>query len=282
MKAIHKNIENMIYKSVKIAPLFHHGPGFTRYGTSQEFNYISKDDAKVIIFDTLKNNGIEFDTTNCPTLFLNKIPKQKYSDGRRFRHFKYETQVVAPDLDKRIAEIDHLIKIGNLKEALHEIDIFAYWFFCLDLLDRKKMNNKISEFICNFKDEFVERETEKVEIKLDGYNEEYNLAILFVNNFYDVILTPTYPISTAGSIDFRECANILRRQLIYYNNMNFGIFYDPGIMIDSSDENYNRAAFNAAGEANQLLLAQVNDFIEWFNNEELLDNIFLRNILEHL
>jgi hypothetical protein len=113
-------------------------------------------------------------------------------------------------------------------------------------------------------------------IKIDAYNKQLNLAIQFVSTDEIGNFNPKYGLkSTVVSYDTKRVAEIIRKKLASNYTLNSGIFYDPiPYMIYNStnfnENKYDKLMKDTKNEAKQLLLAQVEDFIEWAKKEGVI------------
>lgn len=111
-----------------------------------------------------------------------------------------------------------------------------------------------------------------VELKMDGYNKELNLAIQFVSgDDYFKFRSDDGCMSSIQGYDTKKAAEIIRKELIANGKTNTVVFYDPITTIDfERDDNWKICQEVAKEEAKKLLLAQVEDFIEWIKNEKII------------
>lgn len=111
-----------------------------------------------------------------------------------------------------------------------------------------------------------------VELKMDGYNKELNLAIQFVSgDDYFKFRSDDGCWSSVQGYDTKKAAEIIREELITNGKSNTVVFYDPMPSIDfESNKNWKRTQKEAKENAEQLLLAQVEDFIKWFRKENII------------
>jgi hypothetical protein len=108
-----------------------------------------------------------------------------------------------------------------------------------------------------------------VELKMDGYNKELNLAIQFVSRVdYFKFSSDDGCFSSVQEYDTKKAAEIIRGELITNGKTNAVVFYDPITAIDfDSNKNWKENQKEAKEEAEKLLLAQVEDFIKWIRKE---------------
>jgi len=200
--------------SIKIAPIFVHGEGSGAIGCEVMSPpvFISEDEARKIIFDALRKEGITFDTLNCPEI-------------------KFKARPIANDCPY------------NIKKD--------------------------------------------VKLKMDGYNKELNLAIQFVSKkdfdklepncdstYYDKKgreIKAIY-ISSVQEYDTKKAAEIVREALVTDGKTNAVVFYDPITYInyDYEDKSWEESKKEAKNKAKKLLLKQVEDFIKWLRQENLI------------
>lgn len=111
-----------------------------------------------------------------------------------------------------------------------------------------------------------------VELKMDGYNKELNLAIQFVSrNDYFKFRSDDGCWSSVQGYNTKKAAEIIREELIANGKTNTAVFYDPITSIDfERNKNWKKNQKEAKEEAAKLLLAQVDDFIKWIKNENII------------
>ena len=108
-----------------------------------------------------------------------------------------------------------------------------------------------------------------VELEMDAYNAEYNLAIQFVStkDFFK-FRSDNECWSSVQGFDTKKAATFIREELNANGNSNAVVFYDPITrIVHDENKNWDASKKQAKNEAKELLLAQVNDFIEWFKKE---------------
>lgn len=191
---------------VKIAPIFAHGDGSGATGciVMSPPVFISEDEARAIIFNALRAEGIKFDTIDCPEI--------------KFKSFPLANDCFMGEEDT--------IKVPDAK----------------------------------------------IELKMDGYNKELNLAVQFVslNDFFKFRSDDGCWSSVQG-YNTKKAAEIIRNELIESGKTNAAVFYDP---IPSAKfkrhEGWEIVEKEAKEEAKALLLAQVEDFIKWIKQENII------------
>lgn len=111
-----------------------------------------------------------------------------------------------------------------------------------------------------------------VELKMDGYNKELNLAIQFVSrDDYFKFRSDDGCWSSVQGYDTKKAAEIIREELISNGKTNTVVFYDPITSIDfESNNNWDKSQKEAKDDAEKLLLAQVKDFIKWIRKENII------------
>lgn len=114
--------------------------------------------------------------------------------------------------------------------------------------------------------------TANVELKMDGYNKELNLAIQFVSrDDFSKFRSDDGCWSSVQSFNTKKAAEIIREELIANGKTNTVVFYDPITNIDfKSNNNWKKSQTDAKEEAQNLLLAQVEDFINWLKKENFI------------
>ena len=205
---VHEKIKKEKKETLKIAPIFSHGEGAGATGcvVSSPPVFISEAEARTIIFDALKKENIDFDTTNCQT-------------------FEFKAEPIAND---------------DYNEDNYSIT------------DSNKAN---------------------VILKMDGFNEKYNLAIQYVSedDFYKFKNTDLI-LSSVQGYNTKKAAKIIREKFLIDSKTNAVIFYDPLKIVEYvKNLDWKKSRDNAKGEAKKLLLAQVEDFIKWIKAEGILN-----------
>lgn len=111
-----------------------------------------------------------------------------------------------------------------------------------------------------------------VELKIDGYNKQYNLAIEYVSQA-DFKKFEAFDgcVSTVQVVHTKKAAELIRDELILQGKSNAVVFYDPlpEFNFDPSQD-YHDSEKNAHSKARQLLKLQVRDFIEWIKKEGII------------
>lgn len=121
-------------------------------------------------------------------------------------------------------------------------------------------------------DENDNKKQTKVEIKIDGYNPQYNLAIKFVSTFdYDQFTSPDGCMSTLQEINTKKAAELIRAELMAQGKMNAGVFYDPIPSYNfDPEQKTHKTEKDPQLLARELLKAQVKDFINWIKREGII------------
>jgi len=112
----------------------------------------------------------------------------------------------------------------------------------------------------------------KVEIKMDGYNNQYNLAIEYVSvGDFNKFKNDDQCYSSAEAINTRGAAELIMNELKNQGTTNAVVFYDPMPRVDFiSSEMYGDTEKRINKLAREQLLAQVKDFIIWIKAEGLI------------
>jgi len=112
----------------------------------------------------------------------------------------------------------------------------------------------------------------KIEIKMDGYNAKYNLAIEYVSaNVYNKFKTDEGCESTLQGYSTKYAAELIRKELITQGDLNAVIFYDPLSKLEfKRKEKFETTWNNVKKLAREQLLDQVKDFIEWIKKEGII------------
>ena len=199
--------------AIKIAPIFAHGEGSGGTGcvAISPPVFISEDEARDIIFNALRKEGITFDTINCPEI-----------------KFKTRTLTDCP-FDKKV----------------------------------------------------------DVKLKMDGYNKDLNLAIQFVSKEdfrkFDTVCDSSYYDEKGNEIGIeygssvyeyktKKAAEIIREKLVAEGKTNAVVFYDPIVYDDwiINKKDFGKPKKDAKEESKALLLKQVEDFIKWLRQENII------------
>jgi hypothetical protein len=99
----------------------------------------------------------------------------------------------------------------------------------------------------------------KVQLKMDGYNKELNLAIQYVSKTdFIKFKSKDYGGCSVQGYKTKEAAEIIREELVTNGTTNAVVFYDP-------IATQNR-------ESKKLLLQQVEDFVKWLRAEHIIEN----------
>jgi len=110
-----------------------------------------------------------------------------------------------------------------------------------------------------------------VELKMDGYNKDLNLAIQFVSkDDYRKFRSDDGCWSSVRGYDTKKAAEIIREKLIADGKTNAVVFYDPIARINfEKNENWRKSEREAKEESKKLLLKQVDDFINWLKSNNI-------------
>jgi len=113
----------------------------------------------------------------------------------------------------------------------------------------------------------------EIKLKMDAYNPKSKWAIQFITtDDYDKFKNDDCW-STVSDYDTKEAAEIINQELKKQKQTNAVVFYDPITQINLNDsddwKNYRENVKLAEKEARDLLLAQVNDFINWLKTNNI-------------
>jgi len=113
-----------------------------------------------------------------------------------------------------------------------------------------------------------------IDMKIDGMDNEHKFMIEFIStDDYLKFKTEPLPLDTflrntsVHSYVTKLAAEIVRDQLVKKSISNAVVFYDP---IPSSDLENDKDNTKAKAEAKKLLVAQVQDFIDWLKAEKII------------
>lgn len=112
-----------------------------------------------------------------------------------------------------------------------------------------------------------------VEIKMDGFNADYNIGIQFMSSddFHKFRIEDGC-FSSASHYDTKTAAELLRAELKKKGILNAAVFYDPLPSIDyGKSKDWRKCQKIAKEEAKELLLMQVNEFIQWIRKEKIIE-----------
>jgi hypothetical protein len=105
----------------------------------------------------------------------------------------------------------------------------------------------------------------KLKLKMDAYNSNSKWAIQFIStDDHDKFKNDNCWSSVSG-YDAKKAAEIINQELKKQKRTNAVVFYDP---MPSADEMDKHA--EAQNNARELLLAQVNDFIDWLKKNNII------------
>ncbi|NLL28390.1 MAG: hypothetical protein GX259_06310 [Bacteroidales bacterium] len=119
----------------------------------------------------------------------------------------------------------------------------------------------------------------EVELKMDGYNKELNLAVQYVSvGDFSKFKSNEFCFSSGRTINTKDAADIIREELIKDGKTNAVVFYDPIASINFEGDwetyykgsNWEKYREKAVEESKKLLLAQVEDFLKWLKKEKIL------------
>lgn len=196
-----------VFDTLKVAPIFSHGDGSGATGcvVMSPPVFISEDEARKIILESLKAENIEFATTNCPS-------------------FVFKAPAIANDC---------------------------------------------------FGDDSTKIPTAEVKIKMDGYNEKYNLAFEFVStDDYSKFRSDDGCYSTVQGFNTKRAAELIRDEIAKKKKINSVVFYDPipSMNFEMDDKiSFEKIEEDAKKAAKEQLIAQVTDFIDWLKKSGLLN-----------
>jgi hypothetical protein len=192
-----QNKENQKSKKiVKVAPVFAHGEGSGLTGCMAIAGpvFISEQEARTLIFDALKKEGIEVDTVDTPTISFS-LPSKK-----------------------------------------------------------------------------------KIDLKIDGFNKKFNLSIQYISGKdykpfreYDTTENGFKKYYSTEGYSTKEAASIISSEMKKINKYNSGVFYDPLTKCEYRKVDGVNPCVIAKEESKELLLAQVQDFIQWLKDEGILE-----------
>ena len=145
------------------------------------------------------------------------------------------------------------------------------------------IERKLTRYISSFKEYKKEDKIETNNLTFDGYNKELNFAFEFVSSEdYNTCADMIEVISTASTINCKNAAENIRKNLITLNKVNAVVFYEPLPNAADLSDNYERYAFEKNNykealkkrkqKAEELLKQQVADFISWLKTEKLIQN----------
>jgi len=104
----------------------------------------------------------------------------------------------------------------------------------------------------------------KIKLKMDAYNSKSKWAIQFIStDDHDKFKNDNYW-SSVSSYNTKQAAEIINQELKKHKETNAVVFYDPMAHADDRDK-YEVAK----KESRDLLLAQVNDFINWLKTNNI-------------
>jgi len=108
----------------------------------------------------------------------------------------------------------------------------------------------------------------EVELVMDGYNKELNFAVQFVSkDDFLKFKSDDGCMSTVQGYDIKKAAEIIMEELIENGKTNTVVFYDPISGIEfKRNEDWKIRQEVAKEKSAVLLLAQVEDFINWMKN----------------
>ncbi|NWJ50660.1 MAG: hypothetical protein HXX14_07340 [Bacteroidetes bacterium] len=118
-----------------------------------------------------------------------------------------------------------------------------------------------------------QKKTTKVELKMDGYNAEHNLAIEFVSiaDFEKFKDENDRCMSSVQGYDTKKAAELIREELRLHSKTNAAVFYDPLPLVKYKENiRWDKNEKETQKEAREQLLAQVKDFIDWIKKEGII------------
>jgi len=112
----------------------------------------------------------------------------------------------------------------------------------------------------------------KVEIQMDGYNKQYNLAIEYVStDDFKKFKNDDGCMSTVEGFNTKGAAELIMNELMSRGTTNAVVFYDPMPSIDFMRNEFNGETEKRVNKlAREQLLAQVKEFIEWIKKEGII------------
>jgi len=128
---------------------------------------------------------------------------------------------------------------------------------------------------CFFNDKQIKNAKKaKVEIQMDGYNKQYNLAIEYVSaDDFKKFKNDDACMSSVEGFNTKGAAELIMNELMTQGTTNAVVFYDPMPRISfMSTEMYGDPEIRINNLAREQLLAQVKDFIEWIKKEGIIKN----------
>jgi len=110
----------------------------------------------------------------------------------------------------------------------------------------------------------------KINLKMDAYNSNSKWAIQFISTRDHDKFKNDGCWSSVTGYNLKQAADIINQELKKQKKTNAVVFYDPVMSIKSDDwRYYQENEKNAKKEAKDLLLAQVNDFINWLKTNNI-------------
>jgi hypothetical protein len=126
-----------------------------------------------------------------------------------------------------------------------------------------------------FGDDSAKIPSAEVKIRMDGYNDKYNLAFEYVSaEDYSKFRSDDGCFSSVQGFNTKQAAELIRDEIIKRKKVNSAIFYDPipSMNFDLDDKrSFEKIEADAKKAAKDQLLAQVTDFIDWLKKSGLLD-----------
>ena len=112
----------------------------------------------------------------------------------------------------------------------------------------------------------------KVEIQMDGYNKQYNLAIEYVSvDDFEKFKNDDVCMSTVEGFNTKGAAELIMNELMTQGITNAVVFYDPMPRVSfMSHEMYRDTEKRVNKLAREQLLEQVKDFIVWIKKEGII------------
>lgn len=117
----------------------------------------------------------------------------------------------------------------------------------------------------------------KVSLKFDGKDNQYDFNIEYLSEEdYSKFRTDDGCWSSVQDYDMKRAAELFREELVKKGDLNAVIFYDPMPSLEINrkirrDIDWERVHENAKDEAKELLIAQIEDFIQWLKKEKILE-----------
>lgn len=110
----------------------------------------------------------------------------------------------------------------------------------------------------------------KIQLEMDAYNPNSNWVIQFITTDDFAKFKNDNCISSVSGYDTKQAAEIINEQLKKQKKTNAVVFYDPVTRIDfSKPGDFHMHIKLAKEESQNLLIAQVRDFIQWLKSNNI-------------